>query len=207
MPKPADALRLPRVMAGLVLFGAGIALMVRGDLGLAPWDVLHQGLAERTGASLGTVVIIVGLVVLVGMIWLGEPIGLGTVLNVFVIGIALDLTLSVVPPLSDLWMKASTTLLGPVVIAIGSGLYIGAGLGPGPRDGLMTGLAKRGVRVWIARTGIEMAALVGGVLLGGTIGLGTVWFALGVGPLVDFFLRWFPDRRESPAPRRSPRHA
>lgn len=181
--------RLPSLLLGLYLFGAGIAVMVAADLGLGPWDVFHQGLSELTGLSIGRIINLVGLAVVLGFIPLREKVGLGTILNAIVIGVAADLTATVLPALTSTPIRWTAMLAGPVLIAIGSGFYIGAGLGPGPRDGIMTGLARRGVDVWKARFGIELTALLIGVLLGGSVGFGTIWFAVSIGPLVQFFLR------------------
>lgn len=180
--------RLPRLLLGLVLFGIGIAMMVRADLGLSPWDVLHQGVARRTALTIGTVSIVVSVVVLVLWIPLRERLGLGTVLNAVLIGLVVDATLWFVPVVEALPLRVVLMLSGPVLVALGSGFYIGAGLGPGPRDGLMTGLARRGLPVGPVRGGIEVSVLVLGWLLGGTVGIGTVVFTLGIGPLVQFFL-------------------
>ena len=180
--------RLPRLLFGLVLCGLGIASMVAADLGLGPWDVLHQGLSRLSGIPIGTVGILVGLVVLGLWFPLHERPGLGTVLNVVVIGVVIDLTLLVLPTPGPLWLRAMMMLAGPLLFAIGSGYYIGAGLGPGPRDGVMTGLARRGVPVGVARGAIELSVLVAGWLLGGTVGAGTLVFAFGIGPLVHLFL-------------------
>lgn len=187
---PADELRrrVPRLLGGLVLFGFGIALMVRADLGLAPWDVLHQGVAERTGVAIGTVTILTGIVVLLLWIPIRERPGLGTLLNVLVIGLVVDATLAVVDAPQALWQRIAFLALGIFAFGPGSGLYIGAGLGPGPRDGLMTGLARRGHSVRLVRTGIELTALAVGALLGGRVGIGTVAFAMTVGPNVHWFL-------------------
>ena len=187
---PADELRrrVPRLLGGLVLFGMGIALMVRADLGLAPWDVLHQGVAERTGIAIGNVTILTGAVVLLLWIPLRERPGLGTLLNVVVIGLVVDATLAVVDAPDAMWQRIAFLGLGIFVFGPGSGLYIGAGLGPGPRDGLMTGLARRGRSVRVVRTGIELSALAVGAALGGSVGIGTVLFALAVGPNVHWFL-------------------
>ena len=195
---PADELRrrLPRLMGGLVLFGMGIALMVRADLGLAPWDVLHQGVAERTGIAIGNVTILTGVVVLLLWIPIRERPGLGTLLNVLVIGVVVDATLAVVDAPEAMWLRITFLVLGIFAFGPGSGLYIGAGLGPGPRDGLMTGLARRGHSVRVVRTGIELAALGVGALLGGRVGIGTVAFALTVGPNVH----WFLERMRIPDP-------
>lgn len=181
--------RLPRLVFGLVLFGFGVALLVEAELGLAPWEVLHQGISIHTGIPIGTVGILTGIVVLLLWIPLGERLGIGTLLNVVVIGVVIDLTLWL-SPIVELatWQQWTLLALGTLIVAIGSGFYIGAGLGPGPRDGLMTGLARKGVPVGIARAGIEITVLVIGWLLGGTVGIGTVVFAFGVGPLVGWLL-------------------
>ncbi len=196
---PADELRrrVPRLLGGLVLFGMGIALMVRADLGLAPWDVLHQGVSERTDIAIGSVTILIGAVVLLLWIPIRERPGLGTVLNVVVIGLVVDATLAVVDAPEALWQRIAFLVLGIFVFGPGSGLYIGAGLGPGPRDGLMTGLARRGRSVRVVRTGIELTALAVGAALGGSVGIGTVVFAVAVGPNVH----WFLDRMTLPEAR------
>lgn len=184
-------------MLGLVLFGLGIAFMVRSDLGLPPWDVLHQGISERTGLAMGTVGIITGMVVLLAWIPIRERIGVGTVANAIVIGLVVNFALDVLETPESLAVRVAFLALGIFLFGPGSGLYIGVGLGPGPRDGLMTGLARRGWSVRSVRTGIELSVLVIGALLGGTVGIGTVAFAALVGPLVHLFL----DRMTLPAPR------
>lgn len=180
--------RLPRLLLGLVLCGLGIASMVAADLGLGPWDVLHQGLSRLSGIPIGTVGILVGMVVLGSWFPLHERPGLGTVLNVVVIGVVIDVTLLVLETPGPLWLRTLMMLAGPLLFAIGSGFYIGAGLGPGPRDGVMTGLARRGLPVGTARACIELTVLAGGWLLGGTVGAGTLVFAFGIGPLVHLLL-------------------
>jgi len=192
--------RILRCVAGLALFGLGIALLLHANLGAAPWDVFHTGVSELTGVPVGTVIIITGIVILLLWIPLRESPGLGTVLNAIEIGVVVDLVLPHVPEPDALVVRLAMMLGGVVVIAIGSGLYIGAGLGPGPRDGLMTGLARRGISIRGARTGIEIVVLLIGVLLGGAIGLGTAVFALGIGPLVQFFLPrlTLPERAATP---------
>lgn len=183
------ARRLPRLIIGLVLFGLGIAMMVLSDLGLSPWEVLHQGISLKTGIPLGTVGIITGALVLVLWIPLGERPGIGTLANVVLIGVVIDITLLFFPDAASvLWLRWVLLLGGTLVIAIGTGLYIGAGLGPGPRDGLMTGLGNKGIPIGLARAVIEVTVLVLGYLLGGTVGIGTVIFAFGVGPLVQVIL-------------------
>lgn len=181
-------MRLVRCLAGLAVLGAGLGLMVRAELGLSPWDVLHQGLARHTPLTIGAASILVGVLVLAGWLPLRERPGLGTVLNVVVIGVTLDLTVYVVPETDRLAIRLAELAVGVWVWGPGSALYLGARLGPGPRDGLMTGLARRGLPVGPVRTGIELTALAVGMVLGGTAGLGTVAFALGVGPNVAWWL-------------------
>lgn len=191
IPRPPELWpRLGRLMLGLVLFGFGLALMVIAELGLSPWDVFHQGVSERTGIPIGTVVIITGLLLLIAWIPLREKIGIGTIANAIVIGVTLDLALLVLPESLDaLAARWLAMLTGVFIVAIGSGFYIGAGLGPGPRDGLMTGLARiTGRPIGVVRAVLEVGVLSAGWLLGGTVGVGTLVFAFGIGPLVQFFL-------------------
>ncbi|HEY5436696.1 MAG TPA: hypothetical protein VIK13_15815 [Candidatus Limnocylindrales bacterium] len=184
--------RLPGLIVGLVVFGVGIALMARAGLGLGPWEAFHQGISRLTGLELGTVSILVGIPILAAWWPLGERPGVGTVLNIVFIGTATNVALSVVPPATALPAQLAMMLGGVVTIAIGSGLYLASDLGPGPRDGLMTGLHVRfGLPIHRARTLIELTVLIAGFLLGGTIGLGTVVFALAIGPLVQVSLRVF----------------
>jgi uncharacterized membrane protein YczE len=184
--------RLPGLLAGLVLFGAGIALMAQAGLGLGPWEVFHQGIGLLTGLQLGTVSILLGIPILAAWWPLGERPGVGTVINIALIGGATNLALGVVPEARDLAAQLAMMIAGVVTIAIGSGLYLASDLGPGPRDGLMTGLHLRfGWSIRRARTAIELTVLAAGFLAGGTIGLGTVVFALGIGPLVQVTLRVF----------------
>ncbi|MEA2002310.1 MAG: hypothetical protein U9N84_10570 [Actinomycetota bacterium] len=190
---PLPTYRFPRrfgqLIVGLSLFGVGVALMVRADLGLSPWQTFHQGVAEMTGLAIGTVVIITGLVVLLAWIPLREKFGLGTILNVALIGNVLNLTLRAIPEDFESLASRSLAMVGGVVlVGLASGLYIGAGMGPGPRDGLMTGLAKRGIHIAKVRTGLEISVLAIGWLLGGTVGVGTLAFAIGIGPLIALFL-------------------
>ncbi len=180
--------RLLQLFPGLAACGVGLALMVRARLGLGPWDVLHQGLSTRTGLPIGTLVILVGLVVLLGWFPLRQRLGVGTVCNALLIGLVIDAVLAVAPEPGGLVIRSAFLLTGVVLVGLGSGLYIGAGLGPGPRDGLMTGLASRGYSLRLVRTLIELSALGAGWALGGTAGLGTLVFALGIGPLVQLFL-------------------
>ncbi|MEU1471808.1 hypothetical protein ABZ434_26760 [Streptomyces sp. NPDC005761] len=184
--------RLIRLYAGLALYGASSALLVVAGLGLEPWGVLHQGLAERTGISIGVVSIIVGAIVLLLWIPLRQRPGLGTVSNVFVVGLAMDGTLALVPEVHGLPAQAGAMVAGVVLNGVATGLYIAARFGPGPRDGLMTGLHRRtGRSIRLVRTAIEVAVVVTGFLLGGSLGVGTVLYALAIGPLAQFFLRFF----------------
>ncbi len=198
--------RLPRVVSGLVCFGVGIAMMVQADLGLGPWDVFHQGLTGLTGIGIGSIILIVGVIILLGFIPLRERVGIGTVLNALMIGPTVSLTTMVLEKPDALAPRVLLMIGGPLLIAIGSGLYIGGGLGPGPRDGIMTGLAKRGIKVSHARTAIEISVLLGGLLLGGTVGFGTIWFAVGIGPMVGFFLprMTMSDRNDLARPANAP---
>lgn len=180
--------RTLRCLLGLVLLGVGLGLIVAADLGVAPWDVLHQGLSERLGITIGTASIGIGVIVLLGWIPLRERPGIGTLLNVFVIGATMDLTLAVLEDPDDMWLRIAFLAVGVWLWGPGSALYLGAGMGSGPRDGLMTGLARRGLRVGPVRSGIEAGALAVGFLLGGTVGIGTVLFAVGVGPNVAWWL-------------------
>ena len=190
VPPPAEALkRLPIVVFGLVCFGVGISMLLLANLGAAPWDLFHQGLENVTGISIGVIILLVGLALIVLFPLVGERLGLGTILNVLVIGPVVNVCLALFDEPDAMWLRVALMIGGPIVIAIGSGFYIGGGLGPGPRDGLMTGIAKRGIKIWKVRTVIESTVVVAGVLLGGTIGLGTVWFTVSIGPAVQFFLR------------------
>ena len=183
--------RLLQLYVGLVCFGVSLALMLRADLGLGPWDVLHQGVAGRIGVPIGWVVIGVGAAVMLAWIPLRERPGVGTLSNVVVVGLVVDAALGQLPAPGPLPVRVTFLVVGIVGTAIGTGLYVGAGLGPGPRDGLMTGLARRGWSVRLVRTGIEVAVLAVGVVLGGSVGVGTIAFALGIGPLVQFALPLF----------------
>jgi uncharacterized membrane protein YczE len=183
------ARRLVQLYAGLVLYGVSMALLVRSGLGVMPWDVLHQGLARQLGWSLGVVTMVVGALVLLAWVPLRERPGLGTVSNVVVIGLALDAALAVLPEPSSLPLRVALVGLGIALNAVATAAYIGVHLGPGPRDGLMTGLVRRSGRsVRLVRTSIEVAVVAVGWLLGGTLGVATVLYALAIGPLVHVLL-------------------
>lgn len=186
--------RLIQLAIGVTLFGLGVAMMLRSGLGLPPWDVLHQGLAERFGLTVGTWSVLISVVVLLAWIPLRERYGIATLLNAILIGVVIDVGSLLIPQPEPVWAQFALAISGTVIIGIASGMYIGANLGPGPRDGLMTAIARRGVSIRATRWGIEMAVLVVGVLLGGTFGWGTVLFALGIGPIVQWSLpRWSID--------------
>ena len=177
-------LRLIQLLLGLILFGVSLALLVRSDLGLDPWDVFHQSLAIRTGIPIGTVTILVGAIVLLLWVPLGQRPGIGTIANVVLVGVSLDATLAVMPAPTDPRLRWAFLIAGIVLNGVATGAYIGAALGPGPRDGLMVGLANRGHSVRVVRTSIELAVLIAGWLMGGTVGIGTVLFAVTIGPIV-----------------------
>ena len=178
-----------QLYAGLALYGASMALIIRSTLGNMPWDVLHQGLANRSGWSIGVVSIVVGALGLLAWIPLRQRPGLGTVSNVVVIGLAVDATLAAVPAPGSMPLRVGLLVAGVLLNAVATAAYIGVHLRPGPRDGLMTGLVRRtGGSVRLVRTSIEVAVVATGWLLGGTLGLGTVVYALAIGPLVQVLL-------------------
>ncbi|MFJ9633878.1 YitT family protein [Streptomyces sp. NPDC101175] len=184
--------RLVQLYAGLALYGASSALLVVSGLGLEPWNVLHQGLAELTGLTIGVVSIVVGAAVLLLWIPLRQRPGLGTVSNVFVVGLAMDGALALLPDAHGLAVRIPLLLAGVLLNGVATGLYISASFGPGPRDGLMTGLHRlTGRSIRLIRTGIEVAVVATGFALGGTVGVGTLLYALAIGPLAQFFLRVF----------------
>ena len=184
--------RLTQLYLGLLLYGLSMALLVRSSLGVMPWDVLHQGLARQVGGSLGQVTIVVGVIVLLGWIPLRERPGLGTVSNVVVIGLAVDAALAVISAPTAWPARLALVVLGVALTAAATAAYIGVRLGAGPRDGLMTGLVRRtGGSVRLVRTGIEVAVVTVGWLLGGTLGVATVLYALAIGPLVHLLLPVF----------------
>lgn len=183
------ALRLPLLVVGLYLYGASLAMMVRGSLGVAPWDVLHVGVARFVPLTLGQTVIVMSFVVLLLWVPLGERPGLGTIANSFLVGLSTDLTLGVLDAPDAWWARVALLVGGVVLNAVATGLYIGSQLGRGPRDGLMTGLVRRtGFSLRVVRTSIEVTVVALGWLLGGTLGAGTVLYALAIGPLVQVFL-------------------
>ena len=191
----AGFVRSALLLAGLSGYGLSMALFVRAGLGLDPWDVFHQGLAKHTGLTIGGATALVGVVVLLGWIPLRTRPGVGTVANVIVISITVDAFLMVLPQPTALPVRTAMMVGAVVLNAVSTVMYIGAGMGPGPRDGLMTGfVARTGLSVRLVRTTIEVTVVAAGWLLGGTVGVGTVVYALGIGPLVQLVLRCTPGR-------------
>ena len=191
--------RIPQLLIGLFLYGVAISMMIRAGLGVSPWDVLSQGVSIQTGLAFGLVTNLIGLAVLLLWIPIREKPGIGTVLNVLLIGPSAEVGLWLIPAQTELWAQVLLFAGGLVLLAIATGLYIGARFGPGPRDGLMTGIHRRfGVRIWVVRTTIEVIVLAVGWMLGGTVGLGTVAFALLIGPLVNITMPLLraPDARK-----------
>jgi uncharacterized membrane protein YczE len=187
------ATRGTALLLGLMGYGFSMALMVRAGLGLDPWDVFHQGLSRHTGMTIGVASAVVGVIVLLAWIPLRNRPGIGTIANVIVIAVTVDTSLAWLPTPTALPLRVALMLGAVALNAVSTVLYIGAGLGPGPRDGLMTGLvARTGLSVRLVRTSIEASVLVTGWLLGGTVGVGTVIYALGIGPLVQLVLRLTP---------------
>ncbi|MFE7630419.1 YitT family protein [Kocuria sp. NPDC057446] len=194
-----DSRRLPRrlvqLYAGLVLYGITLGMLVRAELGVTPWDVLHQGLSRQFGVSIGTVVIVVSVLLLLLWIPLRERPGLGTLSNAVVVGLVLDATLALLPPVESMPLRVLLVLAGVLLNGVATAAYIGVHLGAGPRDGLMTGLVRRtGGTVRVVRTSIEVTVVLAGWVLGGTVGLGTVLYALAIGPLVQILLPRFSVR-------------
>lgn len=196
--------RLVQLYVGLGLYGLSTAMFIRSDLGVDPWDVFHLGVAIQLGMSIGTVIILTGAAVLLLWIPLRQWPGLGTISNVICIGLAADATMALIPELTSLPLRVAMMVAGIVVNAIATGMYIGAGFGPGPRDGLMTGIhARLGWSIRSVRTSIEVSVLLIGILLGGSFGVGTVLYALTIGPLIQICLPWFrqkPQVQKIPQP-------
>ncbi|SFR92203.1 Uncharacterized membrane protein YczE [Agromyces sp. CF514] len=195
-PAPILVRRIVQLYVGLLFYGIGIALIVRGELGVAPWDVLTQGISKQTGLNFGLVTVITSVFVLLLWIPIRQKPGFGTIMNVLLVGPAADLGLWLIPEGLDLWVRILLLPAGILVLAMATGLYIGAHFGPGPRDGLMTGIhARTGWRIWIVRTSIELVVLATGWLLGGNVGIGTVAFALLIGPLCGYTIPLFAIKR------------
>lgn len=192
--------RIIQLLVGLVLYGAGCALTVEAGLGVDPWTVFAQGLSARTGIGIGWITNIVGFFVLLLWIPLRQKPGVGTIANILLVGTSMQIVLGVVPTVTGFAAQFATLLGGILLVALASGLYIGARFGPGPRDGLMTGLnARLGWPIWLCRAVVELSVLLVGWLLGGTVGIGTVLFAVLIGPLVHVALPMFDTRRKTAA--------
>ncbi len=184
--------RLPQLLVGLLLYGVTLAMIIRGTLGNAPWDVLHQGLAQHLPLSIGAAVIAVSLLVLLLWIPLREMPGLGTIANSVLVGLSADAALAVIAHPDQLWVRILLTVAGVFLNAVATAMYIGSQFGPGPRDGLMTGLHRRtGLPIGLVRTGLEVGVVALGWLLGGVLGLGTLLYAVAIGPLVQWLLPVF----------------
>ena len=197
---PLFARRFAQLLLGLFLYGIGISLMVRAGLGIAPWDVLTQGLSEQTGWSFGALTNAIGLAVLLLWIPIRQKPGLGTVLNVLLIGPSAQFGLWLFPEFQGLWQQVPAFVGGLLILALATGMYIGANFGPGPRDGLMTGLHRRtGWPIGLVRTLIETSVLLAGWSMGGNAGWGTLVFALSIGPMCAVTMRWFAARPRAPA--------
>lgn len=185
------ARRIGQLLLGLFLYGIGIALMVRAAVGVAPWDVLSQGISLRTGLSFGLITNLIGAAVLLAWIPIRQKPGIGTIANVLLIGPSAQFGLWIIPIIDGLLARVAVFGLGLAVVALATGLYIGARMGPGPRDGLMTGIHRRwGWPIWVARTTVEVTVLTIGWILGGNVGLGTLAFALLIGPMVHRTIPW-----------------
>ena len=189
-PRPTVLTTL-QIVVGLWIFGVGLAFVVRGANGQGAWTVFHDGLSQHTPLSIGGATVLTGVVILVLVIAMREPIGLGTLLNIAIIGPATDTTLWLLDEPDHIVPRVALTIASPFVIAFGSSLYLGVHWGPGPRDGLMTGLNKRGVSIRLARFLIELSAFVVGFVLGGAVGWGSVWAVVAIGPAVQWMLPWF----------------
>ena len=205
MPKPYLE-KLARCITGLAFFGFGITLFLRANLGLAPWDIFHKGLSEKFDISIGLVIEGVGSLLLLLWIPLRQRPGVGTILNAIEIGLVVNLTQPIIGEPDQLIIRVMMVIAGVIVIGLGSALYIGAGLGSGPRDGLMLGLSKRSIAgrqisIRVARTVVEISVMVAGLFLGGSIGIGNLIFMFGIGPLVQLILPRFEMRLASDRPR------
>ncbi|WP_234407296.1 YczE/YyaS/YitT family protein [Microterricola viridarii] len=201
-------LRISQLLVGLFLYGIGMALIMRGEIGAAPWDVLTQGIVKHTGLSFGLITVLISAVVLLIWIPLRQRPGIGTVLNALLVGPSADIGLALIPAGLDLWARVLLFVAGLLVLAVATGLYIGAHFGPGPRDGLMTGLnARTGWAIWTVRTGLELSVVTLGWILGGNVGLGTAAFAVLIGPLCQWTIPFFavkPRAADAAAPALDP---
>ncbi len=185
------ARRSTLLLCGLVLYGFSLTMLLRSDLGLDPWDVFHQGVSDTVGLSLGVTIVLTSFVVLALWIPLRERPGVGTVANAVAVGLGVEVFSAMIPEIDALWLRWVLLVLGIVGNGVATGMYIGAGMGPGPRDGLMTGIARRRGSIRVVRTSIEVTVLLTGIGLGGTFGVGTILYAVAIGPLAQIFLPIF----------------
>jgi uncharacterized membrane protein YczE len=187
--------RVALLLAGLALYGLSLTLLIEAQLGVSPWDVFHQGVAKQTGVSLGTALVATSFAVLLAWIPLRVRPGVGTIANAVLVGVGVDVFSALIPNISNLAGRWALLITGVVLNGVATGMYIGAGLGSGPRDGLMTGIAARGHSVRVVRTTIEVTVLAVGIVMGGTFGIGTIAYALGIGPLAHIFIPIFANAR------------
>lgn len=207
LPLPTDRLPLRRTMlfGGLIAYGASCGLMLQANLGVDPWDVLHQGLARTFGGQVGTWTIAVSVVVLLMWLPLRARFGVGTLANAVVVGLGINATVWLLPTQHGWALQAVVLLTGVVLNGLATGLYIGAGFGPGPRDGLTTAIAARGHQIRLVRTVIEVSVLAVGWAIGGSVGVGTVLYAASIGPMTHWTIPFFTPRKSSAAVRESVR--
>ena len=185
------ARRLPQLVAGLLIFGMGLGLVVLGEQGQGPWTVFDQGVSRHTPLTIGTVTILTGAVLVIGLVLAREPVGFATLLNGVIVGLSTDATLAIFSQPASTSGRVALTLVSPLLVALGSGLYLGAMLGPGPRDGVMTALYRRGMPIWLGRLIVEAVPFTIGAVLGGTVGWGTVYWLVVIGPAVNLSMKFF----------------
>ena len=185
------ARRVPQLVAGLLVFGVGLGFSVRGAQGEGPWTVFHEGVSLHTPLTIGTVTVLTGVTLVVGLVWVHEPVGFGTLMNGVLVGLSTDATLLLFDQPDSIAGQVGMTLASPLLVALGSGLYLGVRLGPGPRDGVMTAMYRRGIPIWQGRLIIEAVPFVIGAILGGRVGWGTVYWLLMIGPAVNLAMKFF----------------
>ena len=185
------ARRVPQLVVGLLIFGVGLGFSVRGVQGEGPWTVFHEGVSLHTPLTIGTVTVLTGVMLVVGLVWVHEPVGFGTLMNGVIVGLSTDATLALFEQPASTAGQVAMTLSSPLLVALGSGLYLGVKLGPGPRDGVMTAMYRRGIPIWLGRLIIEAVPFVIGAILGGRVGWGTVYWLLMIGPAVNLSMKFF----------------
>ena len=185
------ARRVPQLVVGLLIFGVGLGFSVRGVQGEGPWTVFHEGVSLHTPLTIGTVTVLTGVMLVVGLVWVHEPVGFGTLMNGVIVGLSTDATLALFEQPASTAGQVAMTLSSPLLVALASGLYLGVKLGPGPRDGVMTAMYRRGIPIWLGRLIIEAVPFVIGAILGGRVGWGTVYWLLMIGPAVNLSMKFF----------------